>query len=52
MLKVIKSPFFTIFYAYEQMIDWAKAQGVKVRKGMKKATILQKIEEAGLKYEA
>lgn len=36
--------------AYDKMIAFAKENGVKVRSGMKKATILQKIREAGLEY--
>ena len=33
---------------YEKLIEWAKANGAKVRKRMKKVTLLKKINEAGL----
>ena len=33
---------------YEQLIVWAKAQGLKVRSKMKKASIMKAIAEAGL----
>ena len=36
---------------YENMIAFAKKAGLKVRKGMKKETVLYKIAEAGLEYE-
>lgn len=37
--------------AYEKMIAWAKGNGVKgVRVGLRKETILKKINEAGLCY--
>lgn len=37
--------------AYEKLIAWAKDQGVKgVRVGLRKETILKKINEAGLCY--
>lgn len=37
---------------YEKMLDFAKKNGVKnVRVGMRKETILEKINKAGLKYE-
>lgn len=38
--------------AYEKMVAWAKEKGIKgVRIGLRKATILRKIKEAGLAYE-
>lgn len=37
--------------AYDKLISFAKDNGVKgVRKGMRKATILAKVEAAGLQY--
>ena len=37
--------------AYEKLVAWAKDQGVKgVRVGLRKETILKKINEAGLCY--
>ncbi len=36
---------------YEKMLDYARAHGVRVRKGMKKNTILKKIKESGLNFE-
>ena len=39
--------------AYEELVAWAKKNGVKgVRVGLRKETILKKIEEAGLTYDA
>ena len=35
---------------YNKMISFAKENGLKVRKGMRKETILQKIAAAGLEY--
>lgn len=38
---------------YDNLVNWAKKNGVKgIRKGLKKATILAKIREAGLEYNA
>lgn len=34
--------------AYDELIEYAKANGLKVRKGMRKATIEQKLREAGI----
>lgn len=36
--------------AYEKLIAFAKANGLNVRKGMRKATIEQKLREAGIAY--
>lgn len=37
--------------AYDQLIEFAKANGVKgIRSGMRKATIEQKIKESGIEY--
>ncbi len=36
------------FNKYEQLVNWAKEQGLKVRNKMKKATILATIKDAGL----
>lgn len=33
---------------YEQLVSWAKEKGIAVRIKMKKATIIEKIAEAGL----
>ena len=36
---------------YEKMLDYARSHGVRVRKGMKKNTILKKIKESDLNFE-
>lgn len=38
--------------AYEKILAFAKENGLKVRKGMRKATLLAKIADAGLAFEA
>lgn len=38
--------------AYEKILAFAKENGLKVRKGMRKATLLSKIADAGLVFEA
>ena len=35
--------------SYNQLLAFAKSKGVKVRTGMKRSTILKKLEEAGVK---
>ena len=37
---------------YEKLIDWAKKQGLEVRKRMKKSTAIDKIINAGLEVPA
>lgn len=50
-IKAEKERFENSCNAYEAMISFAKANGVKgVRAGLKKETILKKIAEAGLTY--
>lgn len=36
---------------YEKLLSFCKENGLKVRKGMRKATLLKKVEEAGLNFE-
>ena len=36
--------------SYDQLIEYAKSHGVAVRKGMRTATIEQKMREAGVTY--
>ena len=36
---------------YEKLLSFCKENGLRVRKGMRKATLLKKVEEAGLKFE-
>lgn len=38
------------FEKYMELYNWALAQGIKVRKKSTTATILKKIEEAGMSY--
>ena len=33
---------------YEALVNWAKAQGLKVRNKMKKVTIMKIVREAGM----
>lgn len=50
-IKAEKERFENGCNAYETMISFAKANGVKgVRTGLKKETILKKIADAGLEY--
>ena len=37
---------------YEALVNWAKAQGLKVRNKMKKVTIMKIVREAGLEVPA